>query len=539
MSSGSGGITGPFYHQPSRQQYWYDIQSDTLIFANGQRQRRPANVPRSQLMNTTVPAIPPGFQYQGSPPTHPSYTTSSQDSNALHEGFADLSIRGSTHREQQPSRSQYAGTQQPREDQQGLRQHPTGTVAEKVYAQGHATIVERYNDGNEVRTLLKDVPSSSKKDITDPELYDQGVRAHVMLMKTGDEGDEEKLFSTFKVRPQPRRFFTLGKVFMVLWVEPAGESRTLITSWQPGTTQGRYGEAVFSKVRRFVVIREGANYCSAVPIATYGHQGTGKPGVVKSEHAIIYTGRSAPRPLLSEEDLVRGEEPMRPEAIRVDPDEPEDKLDPRSRVDFGKVHTIQHNIKVRAYGKVNEKSLRALVNQFGNVWKATTTSTPVAGPSSSRGQDARAGPSVRRESTSSGHAARPRQPISRADSATYNQSTKKSRASEATDSDDEGGDDDAQSERAKNPRETMQEAVRAYIRQMMEERNCSREEATRIVQEAMARQQQNSEEEEDDDDDDDDDEDEDDEDDDEDNNVKAGARAETRDDPKGKQRSRR
>jgi hypothetical protein len=45
------------------------------------------------------------------------------------------------------------------------------------------------------------------------------------------------------------------------------------------------------------VIRQtqGAKYCSALPISTYGGQGVGKNGVVKSEHGIIYTGKDVPR----------------------------------------------------------------------------------------------------------------------------------------------------------------------------------------------------------------------------------------------------
>ena len=91
----------------------------------------------------------------------------------------------------------------------------------------------------------------------------------------------------------------------MLWVEPAGESRTLVTHIEQGqrmgTREGRYGEMVFSKVRRFVVIREAFNYCSALPITTYGKQVVGKPGVTKSEHTIIYTGKKAPDPVPAED----------------------------------------------------------------------------------------------------------------------------------------------------------------------------------------------------------------------------------------------
>lgn len=53
---------------------------------------------------------------------------------------------------------------------------------------------------------------------------------------------------------------------MILWAEPAGEagtSNTLITS-QEASVPGKFGERVFSKVRRFVVIREAKYHCSAL-----------------------------------------------------------------------------------------------------------------------------------------------------------------------------------------------------------------------------------------------------------------------------------
>jgi hypothetical protein len=57
---------------------------------------------------------------------------------------------------------------------------------------------------------------------------------------------------------------------------------------------------VHSKVRWFVVIREGGYHCGALPIATYGGQGVAKRGVVKSEHGIIHTGKNIPRPNANE-----------------------------------------------------------------------------------------------------------------------------------------------------------------------------------------------------------------------------------------------
>lgn len=93
---------------------------------------------------------------------------------------------------------------------------------------------------------------------------------------------------------------------------------------------------------------------------SYGHRATGKWGIKASDHAIIYSGRVAAEPL-PEEGL------MQPFAIRVDADRNDEKLDPLSRVDFGRPQTIQHYAKVKSFGMVNSDSVANLVSQWRNV----------------------------------------------------------------------------------------------------------------------------------------------------------------------------
>lgn len=52
------------------------------------------------------------------------------------------------------------------------------------------------------------------------------------------------------------------QVFLVLWAEPMGENNTMVTT--QAKADSRFGEAIHSKVRRFVVVREGNNYCTAL-----------------------------------------------------------------------------------------------------------------------------------------------------------------------------------------------------------------------------------------------------------------------------------
>ncbi|OQN96401.1 hypothetical protein B0A48_17653 [Cryoendolithus antarcticus] len=200
----------------------------------------------------------------------------------------------------------------------------------------------------------------------DPHLRELGVPGHMTLLET--DGDTERLDPSYKKRPA--KFFTEGRVFMTLWPETAGENNSHITSLLPdaGVYRGAYGERFYTKVRRFVVIRTSDKYCSVLPITTYNGRGVSKPGVIKSDHAIVYTGRTCPHPR-PEEYPARREAPMRPESICVDPDDKSTKLDSMSRLDFGKVDTIQHYVKAKSFGKVNERSLRPLLHQFDNVWR--------------------------------------------------------------------------------------------------------------------------------------------------------------------------
>lgn len=185
----------------------------------------------------------------------------------------------------------------------------------------------------------------------------------------GLENVTSSLFPDFKLRSNA--FYSVGRVFTVLWSDPPARPKfsrnsmkdSTVTTYEPGITINQFGERVFSKVRRFVVIREGRGYCSVLPLTTYGGSGVAKRGVVKSDHAIVYTGKTAP-PAQPSECPHRGEDGMRSVAIRIDPDHPVNTLDPMTRVNLGGVMTVQSNIKTKAFGIVNAKSLESLQLQF-------------------------------------------------------------------------------------------------------------------------------------------------------------------------------
>lgn len=130
-------------------------------------------------------------------------------------------------------------------------------------------------------------------------------------------------------------------------------------------TRTSYGDVVYSKVRRFVVVKEGKETCLAIPISNYRGCGIAKPGVKKSDHGIVFTGRTPLPPAETEKpDPLTGEQGMQPHAIRVDPDVAGAKLDAMARINFGAPRTVHHYVKVKAFGVVNHKSLLFLKSQF-------------------------------------------------------------------------------------------------------------------------------------------------------------------------------
>ncbi|KAF2768344.1 hypothetical protein EJ03DRAFT_121715 [Teratosphaeria nubilosa] len=128
-----------------------------------------------------------------------------------------------------------------------------------------------------------------------------------------------------------------------------------------------------TRKRRFVIIQESRNdgRFSALPIITGFHngapRGVAKPGLIRENYSVIYTGRIAPNP--TPEEAPRplsggGAEPgMLPNPIRVDTYAPTDALDPMSRLNYGSPHTFDRNINIRWFGRVHPDSMQHLIYQ--------------------------------------------------------------------------------------------------------------------------------------------------------------------------------
>lgn len=80
----------------------------------------------------------------------------------------------------------------------------------------------------------------------------------------------------------------------------------------------------------------------------------------QSQYGLVYTGSTPP-------GISESERGMQSTAVRIDPDNLTMPLNSMSRIHYGNIYTIQHNIRVKAYGMVNQASVEPLMSQFRQV----------------------------------------------------------------------------------------------------------------------------------------------------------------------------
>ncbi|KAL4788603.1 hypothetical protein BJX76DRAFT_353049 [Aspergillus varians] len=149
---------------------------------------------------------------------------------------------------------------------------------------------------------------------------------------------------------QDQGYFQAGKVFSILWHENYArvDTRTQISTGP--RFRGRIDEAIYYKIRRFVLFKafEHTSWCFA--ITTYGGRGVAKPGIDPSKHAVIY--RSDTYPIVES-----NKPPMPKEPIGVDTYRPDESLDPKSMINFGRIYTVEHNVMISPIGTISEESM--------------------------------------------------------------------------------------------------------------------------------------------------------------------------------------
>jgi hypothetical protein len=90
-------------------------------------------------------------------------------------------------------------------------------------------------------------------------------------------------------------------------------------------------------------------------ISTYNNRGTLRPGCEPGEHAVVYNSGTYPTYLAGE--IERG---LYKDPIEVIPADGSSYLTPQSRVRFGKIYSIEWNVKVKDIGRVVDHHLSIL-----------------------------------------------------------------------------------------------------------------------------------------------------------------------------------
>jgi len=180
--------------------------------------------------------------------------------------------------------------------------------------------------------------------------------------------DMQTLSSNYRVQRDEAKFFRPGKVFSILWHEPAGQLRSvqpcnpIVQSHHEdrlghNMTLGPYGEMIYSQIRRMVVITNRQGFCVCIPISTYSGQGLHKRTLPREEvnsHAIVYDSKKQPRWLPGEPQLTK-------KPIAVDMVEGL-SLGEAARLHYARPHTVNWNTKVMDLGMVSSRCISILLS---------------------------------------------------------------------------------------------------------------------------------------------------------------------------------
>ena len=142
----------------------------------------------------------------------------------------------------------------------------------------------------------------------------------------------------------------------MLWTDPVGKSSIGLTDHQKSfiTQTPAYGETLYTKERRFVVFSEQKGSCICIRLSTYGGQGASKKGVNPSNHAAVYAEGDTPK--------FHPGEKMDKEPFPIIVENEQVKIAPMSRLNFGHIQTIQHNVKVLKIGRIPKSHHKRLID---------------------------------------------------------------------------------------------------------------------------------------------------------------------------------
>lgn len=287
-------------------------EDDSQIFSISTDQCEPS-IPRSNSLYTTTN---PSFQ-SATPSLNSEYSTASQNlMSTVPSTSSGFDLRTAT-----PSYLQYTAN--------GLNFQPTS----------------RYST------------TYPRTQYASPEVSTQGLEQLSLA-----DSIQDKATSEFETIREPSRFFKVGRVFKTPWAEPAGD---ISNQEETLVMDSKSGHKVFTKDRHFVVVKEKQGCSICLSLNTFNGQGTLKARIRPDDFAAVYDSRGQP-------DINFGET-LNKEPFPIIVENPTQTIDNMSRLNFGKVYTVEHNTSVLKIGRVADENIPLLEKYFNEAFLGSST----------------------------------------------------------------------------------------------------------------------------------------------------------------------
>ncbi|KAH7416791.1 hypothetical protein BKA64DRAFT_277134 [Cadophora sp. MPI-SDFR-AT-0126] len=222
-----------------------------------------------------------------------------------------------------------------------------------------------------------------------PSTYQANIGKPTSRAASTSGGELDERYKVVDTKNQ-KKFWQVGRVFMVLWTEPAGiqcAERDKGTQYGSQLTTTYLNGTAYTEIRRFVVIGEGYGNSICSPIHTYSGQATLKSNLPDAkQHAIIHTSRRAPEErsyIADDGTLVKENLPKEPIRVISEQTGVEGDLGELSRVNYAKIYTVEHYVRVLNIGKVHPTSMASLEKNCMFTRSADEPPQPPRGSSSS------------------------------------------------------------------------------------------------------------------------------------------------------------
>lgn len=346
-----------------------------------QTHQHQADTPRSagetpfSTAGSKNPASSARGSYSGQPSTYS--RADSNDISASYQGFQTIPTTIDSYYTTSPSSSQATLTRGPAVSYSPSSSH-SSTLYNPTSKSPYASSSRDYDGEGEVTTAFQGMSlNRSTSGVEQDKLQSPNI-----IRGPTDRKDCEKLDPRYRLiaDKDQKKFWKVGRVFMMLWTEPA---KTM-----GGTRNGTHYSTVwleqgaYSEIRRFVVIKEGYGNSICSPIHTYNGQATLKPNLPeRQQHAIIYTSQECPPEhwyTATDGSVVK--ENLTKDAIKVKREQkgPEGDLGDYSRLNYSKIYTVENYVRVLNIGIVERDWLPAL--NANSYVKPSETLGPVEKP---------------------------------------------------------------------------------------------------------------------------------------------------------------